>query len=174
MLLNSSNLNPSLCVTSSGVERLTCFCCQSSTRTPVRRTPWQLHDSTSDVFYVSSESYFDCSSMLQLASFLFLGHDGLFTKNHARSIIFRPSSDQQNPQEKNDCFHQISNWDLWRFIGYQLDYRPSHRPSETTEAHGIMPAQFHGWSTTRLLHKKKYPYLYTVLYHSTEPLYYST
>ena len=120
MLLNSSNLNPSLCVTSSGVERLTCFCCQSSTRTPVRRTPWQLHDSTSDVFYVSSESYFDCSSMLQLASFLFLGHDGLFTKNHARFIIFRPSSDQQNPQEKNDCFHQISNW----------DHRKPRRPSE--------------------------------------------
>ena len=34
-----------------------------------------------------------------------------FHKNHARSIIFCPSSDQQNLRDKIECLCQISNWD---------------------------------------------------------------
>ena len=90
----------SLSVTSSGVFRSACCCCQKLY--PYTRTcsPCQLRDSTSDVLSVSSESCFHCSSMLQLAGFLFLRHDDFSQKNHAKSIIFCPSSDQQNPGRK--------------------------------------------------------------------------
>ena len=42
----------------------------------------------SDVLSVSSESYFDCSFMLQLASFLFLGHHDLSQKIMQDPIFF--------------------------------------------------------------------------------------
>ena len=145
----------SLSVTSSGVLRSACCCFQNSTRTPVRRFPWQLHDSTSDVLYVSTELYFNCSCNLSV----FCSWDMMtfHIKSHARSIIFCPSSDTN------------------KIPGRKLIASAKYQTVTTGMFHkalGILPGLFHGWSTTRLLHEKKYPY--TVLYYSTEPLHYST
>ena len=69
----------------------------------------------------------------------------LFTKNHARLNIFCFSSDQQNPREK--------------FIA-SAKYQTSTIGNDgvSHKALGILPALFRGWSTTRLLHNKNYPY----------------
>ena len=67
-----------------------------------------------------------------------------FAKNHAGSIIFCPSSDQQNLREK-----------LIASAKYQTGTIGNDGvPQKALE---ILPALFHGWSTTRLLHRKIYP-----------------
>ena len=138
----------SLSVTSSGVLRSACCCFQNSTRTPVRRFPWQLHDSTSDVLYVSTELYFNCSCNLSV----FCSWDMMtfHIKSHARSIIFCPSSDTN------------------KIPGRKLIASAKYQTVTTGMFHkalGILPGLFHGWSTTRLFHNKNIRTLSTLLNH---------
>ena len=97
--------------------------------------------------------------MLQLASFLFLGHNDFSQKIIQDPLFFAPFLTNKIPGRK-----------LIASAKYQTETTGNDGVSHKDL--GILPDLFHGWSTTRPLHKKKYPY--TVLYYSTEPLYYST
>ena len=127
------------------------------------RSPWQVHDSTSDVLSVSSWSYFDCSNHFCQFSV----SDGtwwLLTKNRARSNIFGPSSDQRNRRQK---------------LIASAKYQPGTIGNDGVphEPLGILPDLFHRWSTTRLLHKKNTRtllYCSTLLYHCIVVLLYCT
>ena len=109
----------------------------------------------SDILSVSSWSYFDCSSMLPVLYLM---------NSHRKSSKIHYFLSQFWPTESpGENWLPPPNIKLGLFVGN--DEVPH-------KALGILPALFHRWSTTRLLHKKKYPY--SVLYYSHNAPYTTT
>ena len=90
--------------------------------------------------------------MMQLVSFLFLGHDGYSQKIMQDDLCFAPVLTNTIPGRKLIA----SAKNRTATIGNNGVFRKSL---------GIVPALFHGWSTTRLFHNKNIRTLSTLLNH---------
>ena len=90
--------------------------------------------------------------MMQLVSFLFLGHDGYSQKIMQDDLCFAPVLTNTIPGRKLIA----SAENRTATIGNNGVFRKSL---------GIVPALFHGWSTTRLFHNKNIRTLSTLLNH---------
>ena len=107
----------------------------------VRRSPWQLHHSTSDVRSASELSCIDCSSMLPA----FPSRWDLMTSHKLimQYTFLCPSYDRKCPGKLiASGEHQTAT---------------IRNDGVAYKALGILPALFDRWSTARLLNKRKHP-----------------